>query len=354
MEIKLNSKKGEYSIYIKKKILNEIDKFVKPFNPKKVFVVTDSNVYPLYFEKVKETLEKAGFSVFHSVIEAGETSKSINSLTNLYRECINCNITRTDLIIALGGGVVGDVTGFLASTYLRGLKLIQVPTTLLSQIDSSVGGKTAVNLPEGKNLVGTFYQPDLVIIDPDVLDTLPERELSAGISEAIKYGVIRDRSMLDLMKNIDTSKKNIEEIIEKSITIKRDVVEKDEFDKGERMILNFGHTVGHAIEKAGEYSEYIHGEAVALGMICAIEVAVKLGYAKNEEVEFLKGIIKENNLPLKTSYNATECLKAILNDKKMEGSELNVIMPVGLGNCQIIKITPNAFSSLAKESSIFN
>lgn len=353
MEIKLNSQKGEYVIHIEKNILNEADKYVKSFNPRKVFIVTDSNVYPLYFEKLKNLIEKHGILVYHSVLPAGESSKSTDKLIMLYKKCIENSITRTDLIIALGGGVVGDVTGFLASTYLRGLKLIQIPTTLLSQIDSSVGGKTAVNLPEGKNLVGTFYQPDAVLIDPTVLDTLPERELAAGLAEAIKYSVIKDKKMLDMMKNIESSKKNIEKIIEKCVMIKRDVVENDEFDKGERMILNYGHTVGHAIEKAGHYEEYIHGEAVALGMICAMEISVKLGYSKDSDAEKLKNVIINNKLPVSVPYNPEECLQAITKDKKMDGAELNVVMPEGIGNCNIIKTTPNAFSTLAEGTSIF-
>lgn len=353
MEIKLESKKGEYAIYIEKGILNSAGGYAKRLNPKKVFVVTDSNVEPLYFEKLKNSLEKRELHVSHAVIEAGEVSKSIECLTSLYKECIKASITRSDLIIALGGGVVGDVTGFLASTYLRGLKLIQIPTTLLSQIDSSVGGKTAVNLPEGKNLVGTFYQPDAVLIDPETLSTLPDREYSAGLSEAIKYAVIRDRKMLDYMKDFKTSKRNIEKIIERCVKIKRDVVEKDEFDKGERMILNYGHTVGHAIEKAGGYLEYIHGEAVAIGMICAMEISEKLKYSKPSDRNKLKEIILANNLPVSVPYDPKECLKAISNDKKMDGDELNVILPKGLGDCEIVRTTPNAFLSLAYDSSVF-
>lgn len=353
MEIKLNSQKGEYFIHIEKNILSSADRFVKAFNPKKVFVVTDENVFPLWFEKLKKTIEKSGASVCSYVLKAGEGSKSTDNLINLYKACIENKITRTDLIIALGGGVVGDITGFLASTYLRGLKLIQIPTTLLSQIDSSVGGKTAVNLPEGKNLVGTFYQPDCVLIAPQTLETLPERELSAGLAEAIKYAVIKDASLLNLMKNTDNAKKNIEKIIEKCVKIKRDVVENDEFDKGERMILNYGHTVGHAIEKAGGYSDYIHGEGVALGMLCAMEISIALGYSTNKDFDKLKETIINNKLPINVPYSPDECLKAIINDKKMDGSELNVILPEGIGKCNIIKTTPNAFITLAKKSSIF-
>ena len=353
MEIKLNSKKGEYSIHIDKGLIFDTGKFAKVFNAKKAFVVSDSNVYPLYFGKVKESLEKKGVEVYSSVIEAGEQSKSVETLVKLYGECIKSGITRSDIVIALGGGVTGDVTGFMASTYLRGVPLIQIPTTLLSQIDSSVGGKTAVNLPEGKNLVGSFYQPDLVLIDPEVLDTLPERELSAGLSEAIKYAVIRDKKMLDWLYDLKTSRKNIEKIIENSVKIKRDVVENDEFDKGERMILNFGHTVGHAIEKSGKYTEYIHGEAVAVGMVCAMEISVKLGYSKQSDCDKLKEVIINNNLPASVPYEPLECLKAVCNDKKMDGAELNIILPEGIGSCNIIKTTPSAFMTLACETSVF-
>ena len=251
MELRLNAKNHDYSIFIQENILKDAGKHANKLTGDKVFVVTDSNVFPLYFDAVKSALEQENLTVSHYVIPAGEASKSLEMLGVLYEECVKNRITRTDLILALGGGVVGDLTGFLAATYLRGVNLMQIPTTFLAQIDSSVGGKTAIDLPSGKNLAGAFYQPKTVLIDPTVLSTLSETLFADGMAEAIKYACIRDKEMLTLLKN---PKENLLEIITRCVKIKRDVVEHDEFDTGERMILNFGHTVGHTIEKMGNYT----------------------------------------------------------------------------------------------------
>jgi len=346
MEITLKAKNTDSKIVIAHKILDKMASYIEPNS--KIFIVTDDNVFPLYYNKVEHFLNAAGFRVSHAVLASGEMSKSLENLNFLYGKCIKNKITRTDLIIALGGGVIGDITGFLAATYLRGVKLMQIPTTLLSQIDSSVGGKTAVNLEYGKNLAGVFYQPHTVLIDPTVLNTLSDITFADGVSEAIKYAYIRDKSLLELF--LDT-KQNILEIIGRCVNIKKDVVVNDEFDRGERMILNFGHTIGHAIEKAGNYTMYTHGQAVSLGMVAAAEISKDLyGFSG---VSNIKEILQKNNLPIETPLSQQDCLKYIINDKKMEADSLNVILLKEIGQAVIHKMTANEFIELASKSSIW-
>ena len=346
MEITLKAKNTDSKIIIQDNILDSISSYISG-NPK-LFIVTDENVHRLYYNRIEGLLKGAGFAVECAVLRAGESSKSLESLNYLYGECIAAKITRTDLIIALGGGVIGDITGFLAATYLRGVRLMQIPTTLLAQIDSSVGGKTAVNLEYGKNLVGVFYQPHQVLIDPVTLNTLSDIIFSDGISEAIKYAYIKDRALLALFSH---SKKNILEIIEACVTIKKDVVTRDEFDRGERMLLNFGHTIGHAIEKAGDYSLYTHGQGVSLGMVAAAELSHEIyGFSA---VPDLKEILFKNNLPIKTGLSS-DCLKYIVNDKKMESDTLNVILLKEVGEAVIHKMKADEFIKLAEKSSIWS
>ena len=350
MEVTLNAKNHKYSIYIEQGCLTNAGSYAKKLTGEKVFLVTDSNVFPLYFEVVKASLEKAGLTVSHYVIPAGEPSKSLPMLGILYEECIKNRITRTDLIIALGGGVVGDLTGFLAATYLRGVNLMQIPTTFLAQIDSSVGGKTAIDLPSGKNLAGAFYQPKIVLIDPDVLSTLTDDIFRDGMAEAIKYGCIRDKELLTLLEN---PKEYLTEIITRCVTIKKNVVEQDEFDTGERMILNFGHTVGHAIEKMGNYTEYTHGQAVAIGMVCILKMGLSLGKICEEEVNAVIRLIEKSKLPLRVPYDGEQCLQSVSSDKKMTGSTLNAVFPKGLGNCTVEKWSVAEFNRLALQTQIF-
>ncbi len=350
MKLKLNGKNYRSNIYIENNILKTAGLYAKKLTGGNVFVVTDSNVFPLYFETVCTSLEEQGLTVSHCVIPAGEASKSLEMLSVLYEECVKNRITRTDLIVALGGGVVGDLTGFLAATYLRGVNLMQIPTTFLAQIDSSVGGKTAIDLPSGKNLVGAFYQPKIVLIDPSVLATLSDEIFADGMAEAIKYGCIRDQELLTLL---ESPKENLTEIITRCVTIKKNVVEQDEFDTGERMILNFGHTVGHAIEKAGNYIEYTHGQAVAVGMVCILQMGLMLGKVSEEEVEKVITLIQSAKLPLSVPYDKDACLKTVSTDKKMMGTTLNVVFPKGLGDCAVEQWNPDDFVNQAKETTIF-
>lgn len=350
MELKLNGKNYNSNIYIEKELLKTAGLYAKKLTDGNVFVVTDSNVFPLYFETVRTALEEQGLRVSHYVIPAGEASKSLSMLGVLYEECVKNRITRTDLIVALGGGVVGDLTGFLAATYLRGVRLMQIPTTFLAQIDSSVGGKTAIDLPSGKNLVGAFYQPNVVLIDPDTLSTLSDKIFADGMAEAIKYGCIRDRELLTLL---ESPKEHLTQIITRCVTIKKNVVQQDEFDTGERMILNFGHTVGHTIEKAGNYTEYTHGQAVAVGMVCILQMGLMLGKISEEEAEKVISLIRSANLPLSVPYDKDECLKTVSTDKKMMGATLNVVLPKGLGDCTVEQWNPVDFVNMAKETDVF-
>lgn len=263
-----------YNIYIERGILNKCGAVIsETVKTRKTAIITDDIVDRLYGKAVVDSLESSGFTVCKFVFKNGEGSKSTETLNEIYNFFCENNITRTDCVIALGGGVVGDITGFAAATFLRGLEYIQIPTTLLAQVDSSVGGKTAIDLPCGKNLVGAFKQPACVICDPDVLSTLSETILSDGMAEAIKYGMIRDNRLFELIAshNIKNISEIIDDVVYTSISIKRDVVENDEFDTGERMILNFGHTLGHAIESYYNYEKYTHGSAVAIGMCMITE-----------------------------------------------------------------------------------
>ena len=250
MEMIVNLKEHSYPIYIEKNILNQSnDKIKEIFKGKKIMIISDDQVYPLYGNVLTSNLEK-DFEVGHVVVPHGEKSKRFDMLPTLYKACLDFKLTRTDLIIALGGGVIGDMAGFVASSYLRGVKLVQIPTSLLAQVDSSVGGKVAVDLPEGKNLVGAFYHPSMVLIDPCTLKTLDSHFISDGMGEVIKYGCIKDKKLFDQLnsyQNFEELYEFIDEIIYNCVNIKREVVEKDQFDFGDRLLLNFGHTYAHAI-----------------------------------------------------------------------------------------------------------
>ena len=270
-ELKVNIPQKEYYIYIGRDTLIKAKEIIsKHLKGNKVAIITDTNVEKLYAEKLVDILR--GFDTKVITVEAGEKSKSLETLQYVYGELLDFGITRADIIIALGGGVVGDLTGFASATLLRGIGFIQIPTTLLAQVDSSVGGKTAVNLPQGKNLVGSFCQPKAVIIDTETLKTLPDNVLSDGMAEVIKYGAICDNDLFYKLEKITSKEElfeNIEDIVYTCCNIKREIVEEDEFDTGKRMMLNFGHTFGHAIEKINNFSGVTHGMAVAAGMVMA-------------------------------------------------------------------------------------
>ncbi|MBM7872112.1 3-dehydroquinate synthase [Clostridium pascui] len=349
MELRINLTEQSYPIYIGRGVLGRLGEEIKKiYSNKKIAVVTDENVDKFYGEKVKSTLEKSGFQVFKIVVKPGEKSKSIEELVNLYNNILDAEITRGDLIIALGGGVVGDLTGFAASTLLRGIPYIQIPTSLLAQIDSSIGGKVAVDLPRGKNLVGNFYHPQAVFIDPDVLDTLDKRFFYDGMAEVIKYGCIKNKELFYKLMECDEKRilESIEDIIYTCCCIKKEVVEKDEKDNHDRMILNFGHTLGHAIEKYYNFEKYTHGEAVALGMYIITKKSEEMNLTKKGTAELIGEVLSKHNLEHEIYLEDRESiLKAISFDKKSKGEFIDIILLKDIGESFIHKIEKEKISS---------
>ncbi|GAA0787773.1 3-dehydroquinate synthase [Hathewaya limosa] len=339
-------KDKSYDIIIENGILEKVGKEVKDiYNGNKICVVTDENVYKLYGKRIKKSLELEGFDVYFIVVKPGECSKSFEILNEVYNEFIEFKLTRGDLVIAFGGGVVGDLAGFAASTYLRGISYIQIPTSLLAQIDSSIGGKVAVNLPQGKNLVGSFYHPKKVIIDPKVLETLSNRFLKDGLGEVIKYACIKDKELFEMLNNIkseDELNSNMSNIIYTCCNIKREIVEKDEKDLGLRMILNFGHTFGHGIEKFFNYEGYSHGEAVALGMYYITNKSELLGFTEKGTSQKVKNILENFNIDYNIPDVSMDKIKdTITLDKKNIGSFINLILLKRIGEAYIEKISSN-------------
>ncbi|MDD7380577.1 MAG: 3-dehydroquinate synthase [Succiniclasticum sp.] len=300
----------------------------------KIAVITDSNVAPLYGERLRKSLEMAGFSVTVREFPAGEESKNLAVLGRLYEGLAAAGLTRSDAIVALGGGVTGDMAGLAAATYLRGIAFIQIPTSLLAAVDSSVGGKVAVDLPQGKNLVGAFYQPRLVLIDPELLYTLPPRFLHDGLAEVIKYGCIRNTGLFTRLEQLPGDAALLaqaEAIIATCCTIKARIVEQDEFDTGERMLLNFGHTLGHAVEKAFHYDTYSHGEAVGLGMVLLTSQAEKLGLTDPGTAAKIAALLQKFSLPVEITLPREEFIKTIALDKKKRGSQLTLVLIKDIG-----------------------
>jgi len=330
-EIFVNLGKNSYYIHIEKGLIGSLGEEIKKVYPAgKVFIVTDQNVDQRYGSSVSESLRQSGFPVWKYAIPPGEESKNLRAAETIYGELLSAHITRNDLIIALGGGVVGDLCGFAASTFLRGVSYVQIPTTLLAQVDSSVGGKVAVDLPQGKNLVGSFYQPKAVYIDPSVLDTLPGKYFRDGMGEVIKCGCIRDESFLSLLESLmgrERVMERIEDIVWRCCDLKRQIVEADEQDKGNRMILNFGHTLGHAIETLSGYSGFSHGEGVSIGMYEITRISEHMGLTEPGVSGRIKKILEIYGLPYRLpDMDKEELLKSIGNDKKNLGSDLNVIL----------------------------
>ena len=335
--LSLTGANGLSEIFIEPGLLGYAgEEILKTFSPSRVHIVTDSNVAPLYLEPLAQQFE---LPVSSTVIPAGEEHKRLSTVEGLYHDLLAVGFTRKDLIIALGGGVVGDITGFAAATLLRGVSLCQIPTTLLAQVDSSVGGKTGVDLAEGKNLVGAFYQPRLVLIDPEVLNTLPDTTFADGMAEVVKYGYIANPNILDMVSQPDY-KAHISDVIYECVKIKRDVVAIDEHDTGLRMILNFGHTVGHAVEKLGNYTELTHGQAVAIGMVAALRLGALRGDADLSAP--LVALLHKIGLPTELTHDREAIFGALLSDKKKFGSTVNFILVREPGRAEITPIEAEA------------
>lgn len=341
-KLHINLDEKSYDIFIERGIFSEIGEYIsKIYKKKKIVVVTDTNVDRLYGEKLLKNLKDSGFTPVKVVFNAGEENKNFDTLTEVYEKIIDSGIKRGDLLIAFGGGVVGDLAGFAASTIYRGMDFIQIPTTLLAQVDSSVGGKVAVDTSRGKNLVGSFYQPKMVIIDPELLKTLDEREVRSGMAEVIKYGAIYDNEFFNYLIEKDclkSSMEDIETIIKRCCEIKAKIVEVDELDIGLRMILNFGHTFGHAIEKHYNYTKYTHGEAISIGMYEITKLGEKLGITKAGESEKIKRILKNYNLPVEDEVKLEDLVEIMKTDKKNISGILNFIFLSEIGKVEVKKV----------------
>lgn len=333
-KIKINASVS-YDVIIDSDILKNAGELAKAVvSPSTACIVTDSNVNSLYADTVERSFTESGFNVIKFVFKAGEASKSTHTLVSLLEFLAENRVTASDLIVALGGGVVGDLSGFASSVYLRGMRFIQIPTTLLSAVDSSVGGKTAVNLEAGKNLAGAFHQPSLVICDIKTLDTLSPEIFADGCAEVIKYGVINDKPLFELTKR--GIRENLEEIIARCVKNKADIVCEDEFDKGKRQLLNLGHTGAHAIEHLSNFS-ISHGSAVAIGMVLVMRSAVSSGICDKSELDELISVLKSASLPTECSYSAKDIAEIALADKKRRGDSINLVIPYSIGNSRLVK-----------------
>ena len=344
-KVRVNLGERSYDICIGSSIIRSIGDILKSFGlSSKIAIVSNPTIYPLYGQVVADSLKKAGFDVLTVTIPDGEEYKSLLWVEHIYNELLKARLDRLSALVALGGGVIGDITGFAASTYMRGIPYIQVPTTLLAQVDSSVGGKTGVDHKLGKNMIGTFWQPKLVWIDVETLKTLPKREFLAGLAEVIKYGVIWDEELFDFLEAkrqriLELDRESITHIIRRSCEIKAEVVSKDERELGLRSILNFGHTIGHAIETATEYVKYLHGEAIAIGMCLEARLSSMFTFMDNNKVLRIKSLIDSYSLPteMPPDIDIRNVLSSMELDKKAVAGELKFILPDKIGSVRIYR-----------------
>lgn len=327
-----------YDIIIKNGIIDNCGEFIKKVSKAmRVAVISDTNVFPIYGDKVVNSLTNSGYQVCSFTFEAGEKSKNLTTISKMYDFLAENHITRTDLIVALGGGVTGDMAGFAAASYLRGIDFVQIPTSLLAQVDSSVGGKTGVDIGAGKNLVGAFWQPVLVLIDSNTLNTLPQYYFEDGMAEVIKYGCIKDKSLFDKLEKVNAAD-CIDDIIYNCVAIKRDVVSRDEREKGERALLNFGHTLGHALEKINNFTSLSHGQAVAIGMCMITKASEKAGLTEKGSAKRIENLCKKYNLPTYSEISKTEIARAASSDKKTNGSSIKLALLKEIGESYLEKI----------------
>ena len=355
--ITVNLPQNSYEIAIAPGILSQLGNQMQKLNlGKKVLLISNPEIFNYYGDTCIKSLEAAGFEICTHLIPAGEQYKNLQSIEKVYDTALNNHLERSSTFVALGGGVIGDMTGFAAATWLRGVNFVQVPTSLLAIVDASVGGKTGVNHPQGKNLIGAFYQPKLVAIDPDVLKTLPVREFRAGMAEVIKYGVIWDEDLftkLEQAENIDDfatiNPKLLETIITRSCQAKADVVSQDEKEAGLRAILNYGHTIGHAVESLTNYQQFVHGEAVAIGMVAAGKIATYMGLWTAEEGKRQDVLVEKTGLPtdIPPELKIEAILETIKSDKKVKAGKVRFILPHKIGE---VIITDKVSSEIIKEA----
>ena len=337
MKLTVNLGENSYPIYIENNILNNAGAYISScFSGKKIMIISDDNVFPLYGEQLKTSLYD--YEVHELVLPHGEPTKAFGTLPTLYNALLKQKFSRSDLIIALGGGVIGDLSGFAAASYLRGIRLVQIPTSLLAQVDSSVGGKVAVDLPQGKNLVGAFYHPKLVLIDPQVLHTLPSHFIMDGMGEVIKYGCIKDAALFETLKtrgSFDNLQDILADIIYRCVDIKRQVVEQDQFDTGERMLLNFGHTLAHTIEQHFHYERESHGEAVGIGMYQISKIAEEKNLCQPGTAREIQQLLKSYGLPDACNLPMHVLTDAISLDKKNLNNHLNLVLLHQIGESYV-------------------
>jgi len=337
--IDVNLKTNPYQIYVESHLFDKIPGLLKAYHHEQKWVIlTHPTLYDLYGKRLEKLLLKQFFNVSTIIIPEGESSKSFSEVQQIYSQLLKFNCDRSTTLIALGGGVIGDITGFVASTFMRGIEFIQIPTTLLAMIDSSVGGKTGVNLDKGKNLIGTFYQPKSVFIDSIVLGTLSNRDMVSGIAEVLKYGIIKDRTFISKVNNnvVDLVSLNnldlLEEVILETCKIKAEIVVADEKESDVRRILNFGHTIGHALESVMGYGNIRHGEAVAYGMICAGQLSKKYAGLSDYDLKLLEGAIHRLQLPKLPELKIDGIIDSIKKDKKTVKGKLNFILIKSIGS----------------------
>ena len=327
---------GGYSVHIEKGILDNCGKFVRTIcSGRRAMIISDSNVAPLYAQRVKNSLAENGFETSLFVVKAGEESKNPENLIKAADACVEEGLTRSDVIVALGGGVITDMAGLCAALYQRGIAVCQIPTSLLAMVDSSVGGKTAVNLSKGKNMFGAFYQPSVVLCDSAVLSTLPECEFSNGMAEVIKYAVLRGGRVKELLDEENTSE-ILDELIEECVKIKKEYVCADEFDTGARQFLNLGHTIGHAIERRSDFL-IAHGSAVSAGMCIVARSCGKDSLCSADTVQYIEMLCRKFNLPTDVQMNAEELFEASLSDKKRTGQKVTLVLIRDIGDCYLEK-----------------
>lgn len=339
--IKVKASKS-YDVLVCHNQLTEIGSVLaERFEPCKIAILTDNIVDALYADIVISSLENSGFQCIKHTIPNGEISKNMDSVLGFINLMAKEQITRSDMVLALGGGVVGDMAGFASAIYLRGIKYIQVPTTLLAAVDSSVGGKTAVDISAGKNLIGAFNQPSLVFCDINTLNTLPKNIMRDGFAEVIKYGIILDKYLYNTL--LEPNNNNLLQIVTRCIEIKRDVVAADEFDKGERQLLNFGHTIGHSIELLSNFT-VTHGEAVAKGMVIAAKIGKECGYT--DVTEQIKNIVEMYGFGTSCPYSAGELYSVALSDKKRQKENITLVVPESIGKCVLHTIPTEELLSL--------
>ena len=330
---------GNYPVWVGWGILDDIGKKTKEYlSPSCVYIITDESILE-HARKVQISMEKSGIASHMYIVPPGESSKTLETVQQIYSWLAGRKAERRHLIVAVGGGVIGDMAGFVAATYLRGMPFVQVPTTLLAMMDASIGGKVAVDLPQGKNLVGAFYQPKFVLSDVETLVSLPERELNSGWAEAIKHGLILDQDLLGIFENRVNEVRSLDrdiatEIIRKSVAIKANVVSRDERETlGIRILLNYGHTIGHAIESSTGYTKYLHGEAVSIGMMAAAKIGQFVGVLREEEVIRQEDVLKAYGLPVRAQgLDAKKIIEATTSDKKTSDGIVNWVLLKGLGN----------------------